>query len=66
MKCCVCAKKCKLYPLPGKNSEMLCRDCLQEVEVCCICREQIGTLQLEDGRWECENCAQIMSELAST
>lgn len=62
MKCCVCIKNRKLYPLLGECASMVCRDCLRELEVCCVCHEQIGTLQLEDGHWECEDCAQVMLE----
>lgn len=31
---------------------------------CCICGKQNAILQLDNGEWECENCAQIMAELA--
>lgn len=32
--------------------------------VCCQCGEMKGSLPLEDGRYICEDCAQVMSELA--
>lgn len=64
MKCCVCNKNRKLYPLPGYESNIICRECIDEVEVCCVCHEKIGTLQLENDSWECEDCAQRMGELA--
>ena len=35
-------------------------------QVCCICKEYSFTdLQLENGEYICESCAQIMGELAS-
>lgn len=60
--CPVCFKKKKLYPLPGENTGSVCRQCLYELKVCCVCHEQIGTLPLEGERWECEDCAQVMLE----
>lgn len=62
--CCVCNKNRKLYPLPGYKGKIICLDCIGIVEVCCVCHKKIGTLQLEDDSWECENCAQVMGELA--
>jgi hypothetical protein len=31
---------------------------------CVCCKKYRGELQLEDGNWICENCAQIMNDLA--
>ncbi|HBC94332.1 MAG TPA: hypothetical protein DCZ10_15895 [Pelotomaculum sp.] len=32
--------------------------------LCVVCKEKKATLQLNELDWICENCAQIMSEMA--
>lgn len=35
-----------------------------EMKCCMSFCDEVGTLELENGSWICENCAQIQGELA--